>query len=498
MSNSILPSELVEQIIKDRKIRIAVTKQSHLLFFHSYFGHYVKYETAPFQKEIFHLTERADIRNVFICAFRGSGKSTIITTSYPIWAILGEQQIKFVLILCHTKSQAKQHMMNLKRELETNELLKNDLGPFQEESDEWGSGSLVFSNLNARITVASSEQSIRGLRHDQHRPGLIIADDVEDLASAKTRDGRNKIYQWLTSEVIPSGDKDTRLFVIGNLLHEDSLLMRLKADLEENRLDGVFKSYPIIDENNKIFWPGKFPTTKEIEDEKRKTGNEISWQREYMLRIVPDEDQVIHQEWIQYYETFPTYTGDYHGHYVGVDLAISQRDTADYTAIATSAIYGNLAKLKIYILPNPINKRLTHLQTIDTIKSLYNTLKDGYGIKIIIEDVGYQMALAEQLTKEGYTSEGMKVPGDKRSRLMLISHLIQSGQILFPRQGCEELLEQIIGFGVEKHDDLVDAFTLMVLKIMEQNEGEINIRWLCSDPSCWSCLKDNFRWNVPD
>ena len=73
-------------------------------------------------------------------------------------------------------------MVNLKRELEDNDLLKNDLGPFQEESDEWGSISLVFSNMNARITVASSEQSIRGMRHGQHRPDLIIGDDVEDMA----------------------------------------------------------------------------------------------------------------------------------------------------------------------------------------------------------------------------------------------------------------------------------------------------------------------------
>ena len=59
-------------------------------------------------------------------------KSTIITMSYPIWTILGEQQKRFVLILCQTRVQAKQHMVNLKRELESNTLLKNDLGAFPE------------------------------------------------------------------------------------------------------------------------------------------------------------------------------------------------------------------------------------------------------------------------------------------------------------------------------------------------------------------------------
>jgi phage terminase large subunit-like protein len=108
------------------------------------------------------MSEREDIKNLFIVAFRGSAKSTIFTTSYPVWAILGEQQKKFVLILCQTQAQAKQHMMNLRRELESNALLKSDLGPFQEENNEWGSSSLVFSRLGARITAVSTEQSVRG------------------------------------------------------------------------------------------------------------------------------------------------------------------------------------------------------------------------------------------------------------------------------------------------------------------------------------------------
>lgn len=244
----LIPQELTDTMIRDRKVRTAITKRSHWYFFHFYFAHYVKYATALFQAEIFDLTENEAAGNFFVVAFRGSGKSTIITTSYPLWAILGEQQKKFVLILCQTQSQAKQHMMNLRRELENNALLKSDLGPFREESDEWGSSSLVFSKLGARITAASSEQSIRGLRHNQHRPDLIIGDDVEDLASTKTREGRNKTYQWLTGEVIPTGDRTTRLVIVGNLLHEDSLLMRIKENIERQKIKGVFKEYPLVRE----------------------------------------------------------------------------------------------------------------------------------------------------------------------------------------------------------------------------------------------------------
>ncbi|MDD5463623.1 MAG: phage terminase large subunit [Candidatus Moranbacteria bacterium] len=471
ISSNVIPQDVVERMIKDRSVRTAVTKQSHFMFFHFYFAHYVKYETAPFQKEIFHITEREDIKNFVCCAFRGSGKSTVITMSYPLWAILGGQQKKFVLILCQTKAQAKQHMINLKRELETNQLLRNDLGPFQEDSnDEWGSSSLVFSKTGARITAASSEQSIRGLRHNQYRPDLIIGDDVEDLASAKTREGREKTYQWLTGEVIPAGDRDTRLIIIGNLLHEDSLLMKLRRDLEEGRIEGVFKEYPLVDDKNNILWIGKYSDLDDIEKEHKKVGNEIAWQREYLLRIVPNEDQVIHREWIKYYKELP-HRDKHRETVVGVDLAISLRDTADYTAVVSAIICGHREDFRVYILPNPINKRMTFPQTLQQIKNTHDVLRKTFRHPhVLIEDVGYQRAVIEQLGNDGYHSEGVKVNGDKHSRLMAISSMVQNGNILFPEKGAEELIQQIIGFGVERHDDLVDAFSIIGHHAIKENK----------------------------
>src|SRR5439155_412957 len=94
------------------------------------------------------------------------------------------------------------------------------LAPNFDISDEWGSNSIVISKFGARITIASTEQSIRGLRHGEHRPDLVICDDVEDLNSVKTREGREKTFQWLTGEVLPIGDQNTKLMIIGNLLHE--------------------------------------------------------------------------------------------------------------------------------------------------------------------------------------------------------------------------------------------------------------------------------------
>jgi len=451
---------------------------------------------------MFSITEDEAIKLALIVAFRGSAKSTIMTLSYPIWAILGQQQKKFVVILSQTQRQARQHLINLKRELESNDLLQADLGPFEEQDDEWGSYSLVIPQYGARITAASTEQSIRGMRHGEHRPDLIICDDIEDLASVKTKDGRDKTYQWLTGDILPAGDSRTRVIIVGNLLHEDSVIMRLRKNIEEKELDGVFKQYPLVDGNEKILWPGKFQTKEDIETLKRTIGSETAWQREYLLRIIADIEQVVHPEWIQYYDELPhkdslRYTA------TGIDLAISQKSTADYTAAVTANIYSYGKNLRIYILPNPVNERLTFPQTVDRFKLLSEIAGAGSRTHLYIEDVGYQRALVEHLIREGFQAEGIKLHGqDKRARIALTTSLIQNGQILFPRKGAESLIEQLVGFGVERYDDLADAFAILILKTMESDHTQANIYWL--DCNCgaheergWKTIyRQNDHWSL--
>lgn len=480
-NNQLITSEVIDQILADKAARVSIVSQSHYWFFHLYFSQYVKHPTAEFQKEMFALTEDNQTRMAVIVAFRGSAKSTIMTMSYPLWAVLGKLQKKCVVIISQTQQQVRSHFANLKRELEANELLKADLGPFQEESDEWGSYSIVIPRFNARLVAVSSEQSIRGIRHGAYRPDLIICDDVEDINAVKTKEGRDKIYEWLTGEINPLGDTGTKIIIVGNLLHEDSLLMRLKKSIEEDQTDGVFREYPIMDEN-RILWPGKFPTKSEIETFKRTIGNEKSWQREYMLKIVPDEDQIVQREWVQYYDELPQDTDEYRNTYTAIDLAISQSAAADYTAMVTAHVFGSQENMKIYILPNIVNRRMDFPTTIEQIKELARlNYYNGRKSEIYVENVAYQLATIQHLNKQGFSVRGFKVAGnDKRSRLTSVSHMVQLGQVLFPRKGGQELIDQLVHFGIEKHDDLVDAFSMLLLIASDNDFGKVKVgpRWM--------------------
>jgi predicted phage terminase large subunit-like protein len=470
MNKNKIPSDkTIKKLVNDQQARIATVEESHLIFFHVYFADYVHYETAEFHKEIFNMTEYDSMLDVIV-AFRESGKSSIVTTSYPLWAILGKQQKKFVTILSQTETKARQHLRNIRAKLEGSDLLQDDLGPFREDESEWGAQAIEIPRFDARIVVGSVEKSFRGLRHKQHRPDCVILDDVEDTQSVQTQDGRDKTWKWFNNEIIPGAADDAHIIAVGNLLHRDSLLKRMETQIKETDTQGHYKEFPIIDEDNKPLWPGKYPDKEAIEKKRQQVMNRVAWHREYLLEIIPDHDQIIHDDWIQRYDKLPDRKRQ--RTWIGVDPAVSKDESADYTAMVPIRVFGHGDNKEIYVLPNIVNAQLTHLETIERASSLSKNIIDGSKrAKLYVEDVAYQHALVEQLDDKRYNRvEGVKVGGrDKWARLKSVSHLFQDGDVYFPKNEiAERMIKQILGFGTEKYDDLVDGLTLALLQVTKE------------------------------
>lgn len=440
-----------------------------MLFLVVYFADYITYELADFHKQVLGILQSDKIKNVVIESFRGSGKTTLVTMAYTIWAVLGKQQKKFILLLAQTEEQARQYLANIKRHLETNNLLGRDLGPFEEPNDEWRATSIVLPKYGARVTVASVEKHIRGLIHGSHRPDVIICDDLEDLNTVKNAEERKKLYDWLVGTIIPMGDLQTRLIVIGTNLHRDSLIAKLKSLISTRRMEGITRSYPIVDENGNPLWPGKFKTKDDVERLKANIPSESAWQREYMLHLIAEDDQVIKEEWLKRYEVIPDNSSQKHRDTViSVDPAFAS--DGDYTAIVCAEIYGYGKDTVIYISPHPINdKGLSANDMVQIIKNLVLTLRKDRQPRIFVEDVGAQKWLIEMLKNENLNAEGINPHGnDKRSRLALAGAFVQAGRVLFPVKGTENLETQLLGFGIEKYDDLADAFSMLVNKMMSE------------------------------
>jgi predicted phage terminase large subunit-like protein len=323
------------------------------------------------------------------------------------------------------------------------------------------------------IQVVSSEQSIRGIRHGSFRPQLIICDDLEDTQSVKTQESRDKLYDWFKNDLLPSREQGARVVVSGAVLHQDSLVMRLKKEIEEGKLQGIYRAYPILDEQGNSLWPGKYPDSVAIDKLKKEIGDDAAWGQEFLLVPSQRENAVIKFEWIHYYDLLPDITdkrNEFRFAITGIDLAISGKTSADCTAMVSAYVFGWGDKLRIYILPHPVNERLDFPKTLVEAKRLSVSLINGKKSRLVIESIGYQPALAQQLQKEGYPAEEFKVYGqDKEERLRITSPHVKQGTVLLPRKGAEILIQQVTNFGAERHDDLADAFAILINQIMAGN-----------------------------
>jgi predicted phage terminase large subunit-like protein len=137
---------------------------------------------------------------------------------------------------------------------------------------------------------------------------------------------------------------------------------------------------------------------------------------------------------------------------IGIDLAISEKQTADYTAMVVA---GKSEKGNIYIL-SYINQRLTFNKQLHLIESLVEKWTPN---EVAIEKVAYQEALIDELKRRG----GLKIMAitptrDKVARAYLVSGLVESNLVHFKQKGMSDVTDNLTIFPDGTHDDIADAF----------------------------------------
>lgn len=273
--------EFIAKIRENPRLRRRLAFEHPLWFALLYLSHHFTHPLAPFHLEMFYLLQQTNCNFLAVMAFRESGKSTILNLVNALWSILGKPSKKFVVVISKTQEQAKSHFLNIRDELEKNELLKEDFGPFAENDNDLKRLSLELEYHEAKIMAVTREQNIRGLKFGIHRPDLIIGDDLEDTTSVIDQKESEAFYNRFESEIIPAGSTNTRIMILGNLLSENSFMMKLREDITEKKVPGIFRAYPLLDDYGKNLWPGKFPDSTIHQMRSKLSDN--AWAREYLL-----------------------------------------------------------------------------------------------------------------------------------------------------------------------------------------------------------------------
>jgi phage terminase large subunit-like protein len=482
--SQIQPHSAIDELFETFDAR-KESRKSLLGFSLVYLSGYFTDPPAVFHPELIRALESEAERRVLILGFRGSGKSTFGSLALPLWAALEyPEKYPFIILVADSSRQATLNISAIKHELETNQLIKQDYGEIkgkviedftlQGDGEEWQKQNIVLSN-GVRILSRSRGQKVRGLRHLQHRPRLIVVDDPEDGEWVRTKENRDKTDRWLHSEIMPGMDaRKGKIVVIGNLLHMDALLPRLRSPGTNFKV----LEFPLIRDGEgsrveRCTWPAMYPTEQSLSDKERDMGP-IAWAREMLLKIVADDEAIIKPEDIHYYDERPTGIAQMKAH--GIDLAISQKEGADYTAIVSGEVFYQDDAPKIYIRPNPYNEHVTFHNFLLKVRNIPGEL--GGSHLFFVEDVAYQKAAIQEMERALLPVVPMKPQGDKRARLQVVAPYIKNGTVLFPRSGCEELLGQMFNLGVESHDDLNDALVYLLQGLVSQGLDLPKIHWI--------------------
>ncbi len=129
--------EYLDAVRGNRRLRQRLAFEHPLWFGLLYLRHHFRHPFAPFHIEMFHLLQHEEQRFIAVMAFRDSGKSTILNMTNVLWSILGKPKKKFAIVMSKTQEQAKNHFANIKAELESNEALREDFGPFTANEGAW-------------------------------------------------------------------------------------------------------------------------------------------------------------------------------------------------------------------------------------------------------------------------------------------------------------------------------------------------------------------------
>jgi predicted phage terminase large subunit-like protein len=163
---------------------------------------------------------RADGCRRAIEAPRGHAKSTTFTFKDSIHAaVYGYKH--YEIILSDSSEQAEGFLADIKTEFEENAAIREDFGEL--EGKVWKAMVILLSN-GTKIEALGAGKKIRGRRHKQWRPDLILCDDLENDENVNTADQRKKLRNWFYKAVSKAGDTYTDIVYIGTLLHFDALL----------------------------------------------------------------------------------------------------------------------------------------------------------------------------------------------------------------------------------------------------------------------------------
>jgi len=409
-----------------------------------------------------------DNRWIMLLAPRNHAKSTEFTVSYPMWE-LGRDKNKRIVICTYSQSQSTSFLREITTEFERNEKYKEVFGSIVPTMpDKWTQHEIIVDRDRTDLKDASISATSIGGTVLSKRADIIICADILSQDNTRTSDQREKVRQWFWEVLLPVLEPGGRLIVVGTAWNADDLYHQLLGDESfqiRKRYDAI-----ISEERQETMWPSRW-SWEELMRLKKSMGS-VAFAKAYRNIVLTAEDAVFKVEWLnkakergknrRLIETLDYSRWDLGQLTIaaGVDLAISQKDGSDFTAMSVIGCTRDGTKIPLYA----IRDKLSPAEVRQNIIDIWERFQPAV---IIVENNGYQEAIRRDLADttslpiKAYTTGGEKfdaeiginsmavefengkwiIPYDKdsHSTMTLMDHLIE-GLLRFPSGHTEDLV----------------------------------------------------------
>ncbi len=359
-------AELFEKVKDENELKellqeIFSYKENIEVFSEVCFPKTVTNKIPKFHKDIYKMLFRDG--NDALAAPRGHAKTSVTGVIFLIFCIVNRLE-EYIVYISQNHAKTVQFIEPIRFEFKNNKILRfiyGDLTPRPGRDDQGKDREDCFDVGGCRVQAASFEKNIRGFKHKNMRPTLIIGDDIEEDERLMNPELREKDKNKLNNVIIPSLDINGRFKMIGTILHSYSLLKN-KIDLYRGR---IFKA---CDENmENLLWPERF-TKKKLEKIKWDIGS-VSFQQEYLNDPLDNTSSLIKKKWItacfrEDLSAEDVFKMQFEIKTMGVDFAFSDRVTANDSAFCGLGVKDDF----YYLLHSQKEKGLSVTEQMEMIK----------------------------------------------------------------------------------------------------------------------------------
>jgi phage terminase large subunit-like protein len=425
-------------------------------------------------------------KNIANMCARGTAKTTVLGEYLFLYiACFGELpdlgEVNLALYVSDSIENGVKNMRkNLEHRWENSEFLRKYI-PFTKFTDiRW-----EFRNVEGHTFVVKgygAKTGVRGAKEMGVRPQLAILDDLisdEDARSATViASVEDTVYKAVNFALHPTNHK---IIWSGTPFNaRDPLYKAVESGAWAVNVYPICEEFPVEPKDFRSCWPDRF-TYEYVRDQYKtalKTGKIDSFNQELMLRIMSEEDRLVHDSEIMWYNrvNIMNNRGAYN-FYITTDFATSDKQSADFSVISVWA-YNNNGD---WFWVDGICAKQTMDKNWDDLfrlAQLYSPQK--VGIEISGQQKGFISWCDEQMQmrniyftiaqERNATDRGLRPKTNKMERFNVVLPLFKLHKIWFPlelkesapmAEAMDELtLASMKGFK-SKHDDFIDTISML-------------------------------------